>query len=260
MVHVRQQACVRQTPWSRHLLALPPTPLPGPQTLAATPARAASGSSQTLQVPTEGELTQQLADVGAARMPLALTRDSGPISGSSQPPRLPDPDSQPLTPEPPCAPAGRSHAQLEAMEGELTKQLAHGDAADPEFTAAVLARLEGAKARAKLREIHADRLARHVAALEARADPADVRAVMGWDAPEGAEVCPAFTWLSGGASVRGADDPCSTWQLSRRGRTLQTCGLWWAGTRWPALRCALLSKWLGARRACQAARGSCGSA
>ena len=77
------------------------------------------------------------------------------------------------------------------MEAELLKQLSRGDAADPEFTAAVLARMKGAKARAQLREIHAARLSQHVAALELRTDPGDIAAVMGWDAEDdaAAQVC-----------------------------------------------------------------------
>ena len=77
--------------------------------------------------------------------------------------------------------AGKAHEQLLSLEAELLGQLARGEAADPEFTAAVLARLGGAKAKAQLREIHAARLTQHVQLLESRADPADVAAAMGWN-------------------------------------------------------------------------------
>ena len=87
--------------------------------------------------------------------------------------------------QPHWARAGSTHEQAAAMEEVLVRQLARGEAADPEFTAAVLARLEGAKARAHLRELHAARLAAHVAQLEARTDPADLAAVLAWDAPDG---------------------------------------------------------------------------
>ena len=74
------------------------------------------------------------------------------------------------------------------MESELLKHLSRGEAAYPEFTAAVLALMKTAKARAQLREIHAAKLGLHVAALEARTDPGDMAAVMGWNAEDGAEV------------------------------------------------------------------------
>ena len=76
------------------------------------------------------------------------------------------------------------------MEEELLRQLSRGEAADPEFTAAVLARMKEAKARAQLREIHAARLGQHVAELEARTDPDDIAAVMGWNAEANGEVRP----------------------------------------------------------------------
>ena len=88
--------------------------------------------------------------------------------------------------------AGKTHEQLLAVEAELLGQLSRGEAADPEFTAAVLARLVGAKARARLREIHSARLSQHVQRLESRADPSDMAAAMGWnedgDADGAAEV------------------------------------------------------------------------
>ena len=71
------------------------------------------------------------------------------------------------------------------MEVELLGQLSRGEAADPEFTAAVLAKLTGAKARAQLREIHAARLTQHVHLLEARADPTDMAAAMHWNEEDG---------------------------------------------------------------------------
>lgn len=67
------------------------------------------------------------------------------------------------------------------MEKDITAQLQRGEAPDPEFLAAVLSRLGLAKARARLREIHEEKLQVHVAALEAAGDPTDIAAAMGWD-------------------------------------------------------------------------------
>ena len=68
------------------------------------------------------------------------------------------------------------------MEEGISQQLEAGDAADPEFLAAVLWRLQLAKARARLREVHAGLLEAHLARLRAAPDTSvDVAAAMGWD-------------------------------------------------------------------------------
>ena len=68
------------------------------------------------------------------------------------------------------------------MEEGISQQLEAGDAADPEFLAAVLRRLQLAKARARLREVHAALLEAHLARLRAAPDTSvDVAAAMGWD-------------------------------------------------------------------------------
>lgn len=77
--------------------------------------------------------------------------------------------------------AGKSHGQLLQMEQDITSQLERGEAPDPEFLTAVLSRLELAKAKARLREIHGGRLQAHVSVLEAAGDPVDIATAMGWD-------------------------------------------------------------------------------
>ena len=77
--------------------------------------------------------------------------------------------------------AGKSHRELEEMEEGIQAQLDGGDAADPEFLAAVLKRLTLAKAKARLREIHEDLLRKHLDRIVAAPDTAeDVAAAMGW--------------------------------------------------------------------------------
>jgi hypothetical protein len=77
---------------------------------------------------------------------------------------------------------GKSHRELLEMEAGIQEQLEAGDAADPEFLAAVLRRLQLAKAKARLREIQNRLLERHLARLRAAPDTAvDVAAAMGWD-------------------------------------------------------------------------------
>ena len=84
--------------------------------------------------------------------------------------------------------AGKSHTQLLEMEAGITSQLERGEAPDPEFMTAVLSRLGLAKARARLRDIHASQLQQHVAALQAAGDPVDLGAAMGWDREKAEQV------------------------------------------------------------------------
>lgn len=79
------------------------------------------------------------------------------------------------------------------MEQDITSQLERGEAPDPEFLTAVLSRLELAKAKARLREIHGGRLQAHVSVLEAAGDPVDIATAMGWDRERAEQVC-ALTW------------------------------------------------------------------
>lgn len=63
------------------------------------------------------------------------------------------------------------------MEGEIGSALETGQG-DPEYWEAVLRRLQLHKAKAKLREVQAEMVRRHVAELEAGTN---VRKEMGWD-------------------------------------------------------------------------------
>ena len=89
--------------------------------------------------------------------------------------------------------AGKSHEELERLEHDITRRLETGDAGDPEFWGAVLARLAPQKARVRLRDLHATLLAQHVAAIDAGID---VPRAMGWGAEQ---VGPCFLhvkWVS----------------------------------------------------------------
>ena len=79
------------------------------------------------------------------------------------------------------ATAGKSHVELERLEHDITRRLEAGDAGDPEFWGAVLARLAPQKARVRLRDLHATLLAQHVAAFDAGID---VPRAMGWGAEQ----------------------------------------------------------------------------
>jgi hypothetical protein len=61
--------------------------------------------------------------------------------------------------------AGKSHAELTALERGITEQLDSGDAADPDYWAAVLRRLEIYQARALLREFHSQLMHRRLAVV-----------------------------------------------------------------------------------------------
>jgi len=58
--------------------------------------------------------------------------------------------------------AGKRHEELEELEAGIKDQLESGEAADPEYWTAVLRRLEIYKARAVLREFHAQLMQRHL--------------------------------------------------------------------------------------------------
>ncbi|KAK9791828.1 hypothetical protein WJX73_003147 [Symbiochloris irregularis] len=77
--------------------------------------------------------------------------------------------------------AGKSYGGLQEMQKDITSKLQSGRAPDPEFLTVVLSRMDLAKAKARLRETHEERLRRHVEALEAAGDPVDLAAAMGWD-------------------------------------------------------------------------------
>lgn len=66
--------------------------------------------------------------------------------------------------------AGKRHSELVALEAGINEQLDSGEAADPEYWAAVLRRLQIYKARAVLREMHAEVMQRHLDQLMAGAD------------------------------------------------------------------------------------------
>lgn len=71
--------------------------------------------------------------------------------------------------------------QLGALEENISQQLDSGEAADPEFWAAVLDSMHLAKAKARLREVHRLLLQEHTQRLRHAADRVDVREAMGWD-------------------------------------------------------------------------------
>jgi len=85
-------------------------------------------------------------------------------------------------PEPYPGAAGKTHAELAALEAGIMDQLDAGAAADPEYWAAVLRRLGLHKAKARLRELHARLLERHLGRVVLAGDGVDVGAAMGWDA------------------------------------------------------------------------------
>ena len=78
--------------------------------------------------------------------------------------------------------AGKTHAELAALEAGITAQLDSGDAGDPEYWAAVLRRLALHKAKARLRELHAGLLERHLQRVVLTGDGVDVAEAMGWEA------------------------------------------------------------------------------
>ncbi len=84
------------------------------------------------------------------------------------------------------------------MEEGIQAQLDGGDAADPEFLAAVQKRLALAKAKARLREIHEALLRKHLDRIVAAPDHAeDVAAAMGWADEDNVRLlcCPFFRTL-----------------------------------------------------------------
>lgn len=85
---------------------------------------------------------------------------------------------------------GKTHAQLQQTQTSIEDQLQSGEAADPEFSAAILKRLRIHKAKAKLREIHSDLLQQHLDRTQHVAEDVDVAQEMGWD-DEGDQV---FCW------------------------------------------------------------------
>ncbi|KAL3159310.1 hypothetical protein ABBQ32_011264 [Trebouxia sp. C0010 RCD-2024] len=82
--------------------------------------------------------------------------------------------------------AGKTHAQLQHTQASIEQQLQSGEAADPEFSAAILKRLRIHKAKAKLREIHSDLLQQHLDRTQHVIEDVDVAQEMGWE-QEGAQ-------------------------------------------------------------------------
>lgn len=88
--------------------------------------------------------------------------------------------------------AGKTHAQLQHTQAGIEEQLQSGEAADPEFSAAILKRLRIHKAKAKLREIHSDLLQQHLDRTQHVPGDVDVAQEMGWE-EEKDQVCPVGT-------------------------------------------------------------------
>lgn len=80
----------------------------------------------------------------------------------------------------PCFHTGKTHAQLQQTQTSIEEQLQSGEAADPEFSAAILKRLRIHKAKAKLREIHTDLLQQHLDRTQHVPEGVDVAQEMGW--------------------------------------------------------------------------------
>ncbi|DBA94110.1 hypothetical protein WJX77_004695 [Trebouxia sp. C0004] len=78
--------------------------------------------------------------------------------------------------------AGKTYAQLQQTQDSIEEQLQSGEAADPEFSAAILKRLRIHKAKAKLREIHRDLMQQNLDRTQLVPDEGeDVPREMGWD-------------------------------------------------------------------------------
>ena len=76
--------------------------------------------------------------------------------------------------------AGKTYAQLQQTQSSIEQQLQSGEAADPEFSSAILKRLHIHKAKAKLREIHSDLLQQHLDRSQLVGDDINVAKEMGW--------------------------------------------------------------------------------
>ena len=93
------------------------------------------------------------------------------------------------------AAAGKTHAELLALEAGITERLDAGEAGDPEYWAAVLRRLTLHKAKARLRELHARLLERHLQRVVLAGDGVDVAEAMGWEAERQACQPPALACI-----------------------------------------------------------------
>lgn len=93
------------------------------------------------------------------------------------------------------AAAGKTHAELLALEAGITERLDAGEAGDPEYWAAVLRRLTLHKAKARLRELHARLLERHLQRVVLAGDGVDVAQAMGWEAERQARQSLALTCI-----------------------------------------------------------------
>ncbi len=88
----------------------------------------------------------------------------------------------PFSPRPCSSCAGKTYAQLQQTQDSIEEQLQSGEAADPEFSAAILKRLWIHKAKARLREIHRDLMQQNLDRTQLVPDDgADVPREMGWD-------------------------------------------------------------------------------
>lgn len=67
------------------------------------------------------------------------------------------------------------------LQSSIEDQLKSGEAADPEYWAAVLERLHPQKAKAKLREVHRNLLQQHLDRTQHVEDTINVQEEMGWD-------------------------------------------------------------------------------
>lgn len=106
-----------------------------------------------------------------------------------------------------CVCVGKTHAQLQHTQASIEEQLQSGEAADPEFSAAILKRLRIHKAKAKLREIHSDLLQQHLDRTQHVAEDLNVAQEMGWE-EEGAQVC---RWW--GPKQDALKSSVTTWKL-----------------------------------------------
>lgn len=76
---------------------------------------------------------------------------------------------------------------MQQTQDSIEEQLQSGEAADPEFSAAILKRLRIHKAKAKLREIHRDLMQQNLDRTQLIPDSVDVAQEMGWSDHE--QVC-----------------------------------------------------------------------
>lgn len=101
--------------------------------------------------------------------------------------------------------AGKTHANLVQLQSSIQEQLESGEAADPEYWAAVLERLQPQKAKAKLREVHRDLLQQHLDRTQHLRDTVNVAEEMGWDEEDKVK---HRSWLELHLYKKGVKDGC----------------------------------------------------